>query len=175
MCLPSPRGNVLPSPGEVTRWLSWQSGQERCHHNQLVCYLSMFKTNSVYMWESQDLLQWLSSGFTAQSTLLRSCRAWSVKLLALVKGRLTPKRLTSTKCTNFRQSITTALLESVGENDQRNYFMSNLLKGVARLGIEPATPGLKQLQMSHVTRKPVCDSNRPTQLQMLARGLKFLI
>ena len=74
------------------------------------------------------LLVWYHFFFTFQSTTTVMLR-WSINLTTLFLGRL-PEQLTSTKCSSFRQYLTTATLclESVvgGENGRRNYFLTNL-------------------------------------------------
>ena len=49
-------------------------------------------------------------GFVSQSTITVMSK-WSINLTTLFLGRL-PKQLTSTKCSSFRQYLTTAPLES---------------------------------------------------------------
>ena len=69
----------------------------------------------------------------------------SVNLTTLFLDRLRPpKWLTSTLCTYFCQSLTTALLESAEE--KRKY--------VARLGIEPKTPDFRVRRPTDCTRRP---------------------
>ena len=71
----------------------------------------------------------------------------SVNLTTLFLGRLRPpKRLTSTSCTYFRQSLTTALLEKAeGET-----------KDVARPGIEPVPLTYESGALPIALRGPAC-------------------
>ena len=92
--------------------------------------------------------------FYGPVNLMWSCRAWLVYLTTHLLGRLSPLSGKPVLCTFFHQKLTTALLESAGENDRRKYFMINLHERMLPTwrGLNPQPPD-HQLD-AHPTEPP---------------------